>query len=112
MKPVHRSFAVLAVLAIGAAPACLITPDDGDGFTKDEARDLGGVDGDGNDICAAEGWYDDGACDDFCPIFDAQDCPVSDDCPDPNDPAVHYKAGPGDISCAQEIAFCTEGQIT
>ncbi len=82
-----------------------------DGYTKDEARDLGGIDPDGNDICAAQGWYDDDTCDDFCPVFDGNDCPVPGECPDPTDPTVHYVAYAGDITCSQEIDWCGEGQI-
>jgi hypothetical protein len=56
------------------------------GYTKDEARDLGGKTPDGEDICALEGWYNDAECDDFCPFPDP-DCDTG-ECPDPSDPNV------------------------
>lgn len=78
------------------------------GFTKDEARAKGGVDAEGNDICAAEGWYNDGTCDDFCVQVDSLDCPVSDECPNPADPAVHYIGDPA--ACIAALWACSEGQ--
>ena len=43
------------------------------GFSEEEARALNGINADGDDICALEGWYEDGVCDDFCPRTDG-DC--------------------------------------
>ncbi len=103
-----QPFALLPLLSF-AAIACQTSGESG--FTKDQARALGGVDGDGNDICALEGWYGDDTCDDFCPIFDGNDCPVSPECPDPTAADVHYRAFAGDITCSQEIAFCSENQV-
>lgn len=78
------------------------------GFTKDQARDLGGVDQYGNDICAAEGWYGDDECDDFCVEADP-DC-VPSTCPDPNDPSVHYASTDPD-ECQVILFICDEGQV-
>jgi hypothetical protein len=109
MRPRTSHLAALSSTAL-LAVACQIGPIQ-DGYTKDQAADVGGLDPDGNDICALEGWYDDGVCDGFCPVFDANDCPVPGQCPDPADPNVHYRAFPGDIACSQEIDFCDEGQV-
>jgi hypothetical protein len=80
------------------------------GYTKDEARDLGGVTPDGQDICALEGWYNDAECDDFCPEPDP-DCGTG-ECPDPNDPNVSYYGEPGSSECAQDIDFCGPDKVT
>jgi hypothetical protein len=107
---VHRT-PVLALFLFAPIVACQVERGGDTGYTKDEARALNGVTSDGDDICALEGWYDDDVCDDFCPQFDQLDCPVSNECPDPNDPAVHYRGGPDDdIVCAQEIG-CPDGQV-
>ncbi|MFO0758768.1 MAG: Kazal-type serine protease inhibitor domain-containing protein [Byssovorax sp.] len=66
----------------------------GSRITKAEARLHGGVDEQGNDICASEGWYNDGTCDDFCPAGDTADCTVTNECPSHDDPAVHYVGDP------------------
>ena len=102
--------AILALVPTLALTACTNSIG-GLGYTKDEARSLGGVDDQGNDICAAEGWYEDGVCDDFCPTGDTIDCQAPDQCPDPNSPAVHYMA---DAACSapsqcdtDQIAFNT-----
>lgn len=105
----RSTFAALTTLSFLslAVAGCQVDVNDGDTepqLTKDEARQLGGIDEDGNDLCAAEGWYDDAECDDFCVEADP-DCPVS-NCPDPNDPAVVYHGGPGDAVCAQLNDFC------
>ncbi|MBL8743516.1 MAG: hypothetical protein JNK04_20540, partial [Myxococcales bacterium] len=94
---------VFAALPFAACSAT-VTP----GFTKDEARQLGGVDEHGNDICAAEGWYGDGECDDFCVEADP-DCPAS-NCPDPNDPSVHY-ASTDPEECEVIDFACAEGTV-
>ena len=81
----------------------------GPGVTKDEARALGGVDANGNDICATEGWYGDGVCDDFCVQPDTKDCPVTNPCPDATDPTVHYV---GDAAVCETADWaCAPGQI-
>ncbi len=99
----------LPVLLLGAASllaACSSNPSSG-GFTKEEAQELGGVDADGNDICALEGWYADDECDTFC-VEPDPDCPVS-NCPDPTSPTVHYV---GDPDQCQVIDFqCAENQV-
>lgn len=79
------------------------------GYTKDAARAQGGVDADGNDICASEGWYGDGVCDDFCPTGDKGDCPVSPSCPNPEDPAVHYVSEHD--ACIAALLACGENQV-
>ncbi len=101
-----RSIATLALLAALPVAACQVQG--GSGYTKDQARDVGGIDPNGDDICALEGWYGDGECDDFCPAFDDTDCTLPPECPDASDPTVHYHGGPGSLSCAQEIAFCAQ----
>ncbi len=79
------------------------------GFTKDEARAKGGVDDQGHDICAAEGWYSDGTCDDFCPTGDPLDCPVTNQCPDQSDPKVHYVSASSE-ACAAALFACAPDQ--
>ncbi|MDI1451059.1 Kazal-type serine protease inhibitor domain-containing protein [Polyangium sp. 6x1] len=76
-----NTFALLT-LAFLALPACGSSVEGGGegggeqtSFTKDEARAMQGVTKDGADVCALEGWYDDGVCDDFCVTGDA-DCGV------------------------------------
>lgn len=81
----------------------------GTGHTKDEARAMGGVDAQGNDICAAEGWYGDGVCDDFCPMGDQNDCSVTNQCPSHTDPAVHYVGDPQ--TCLAALFACPSNQI-
>ncbi len=107
-RHLRSSTFVVAALPLLFA-ACKLEGGNG-GYTKDEARALGGVDDDGNDICALEGWYGDSVCDTFC-VEQDPDCPVS-NCPDPNDPRVTYRGGPGEIVCAQEIDFCGPDQAT
>lgn len=90
-----NTFALLT-LAFLVLPACGSTVgsggDEPTGFTKDEARAMNGVTKDGADVCALEGWYDDGTCDDFCPSDDG-DCVV-----------------PGDTLCNAETGMpCEEG---
>ncbi|MDC3957414.1 hypothetical protein [Polyangium jinanense] len=101
----------LLALALLVLPACGSTVDSGGGeqtgFTKDEARAMNGVTKEGADVCALEGWYDDGTCDDFCPASDG-DCSVS--CPSPDDSAVHYVST--DFStCLASFIMCPEGQV-
>jgi len=96
----------LAIVALAPLAAC--SANVSGGITKDEARALNGVDEDGNDICAAEGWYGDNECDDFCVEADP-DCPVS-NCPDPNDPSVHYASTNPD-ECAVIDFICGDGQV-
>jgi hypothetical protein len=102
--------AILVVVPALSLVACgsTIGGGGGDGFTKDEARAKGGVDAQGNDICAAEGWYGDGVCDDFCPAGDQDDC-ATDQCPSHDDPAVHYV---GDhAACIAALYACGPDQI-
>ncbi|MFO0554789.1 MAG: Kazal-type serine protease inhibitor family protein [Polyangiaceae bacterium] len=105
----RSTLSILATLPLLAVVGCQVNVSDGndDGFTKDEARELQGIDQDGNDICASEGWYDDATCDDFCVLADP-DCPVS-NCPDPADPNVTYVGEPGALICSQDIDFCANG---
>ncbi len=42
-------------------------------YTREQASALSGVTPEGDDICAMEGWYGDGVCDDFCLEHD-EDC--------------------------------------
>jgi hypothetical protein len=109
-RTTHKSFLILAVLAPLSVAACQVEINNGtDDYTKEEARELQGITPNGDDICALEGWYDDEACDDFC-VEPDPDCPVS-SCPDPNDPRVSYRGGPGDLSCSQEIDFCGPDKV-
>ncbi|APR85236.1 Kazal-type serine protease inhibitor domain protein [Minicystis rosea] len=79
------------------------------GYTKDAARERGGLDEEGNDICASEGWYGDSVCDEFCPAHDTSDCPVSPGCPNPADARVHYVGDPS--TCRAADWQCTDDQI-
>jgi hypothetical protein len=107
----RSSYVFLAFpLVLAACGGTVSTDDGGTSISKSEARELGGVDADGNDICAAEGWYDDGVCDDFCVESDL-DCSVS-NCPSPEDPHVHYVSPPGDYSfCLVADFACPSGQV-
>lgn len=98
-------------LVLAACQAKVDTDGGSTGFSKDEARELNGVDSDGNDICAAEGWYGDGECDDFCVVADG-DCSVSNECPAADDPTVHYLGEPGDYGiCEVSMWVCPDGQV-
>ena len=99
----HLGLVIFAALPLAACSAN-VSPS----FSKDQARELGGVDGNGNDICAAEGWYGDQECDDFCVEADP-DCPVS-NCPDPNDPSVWYASTDPD-QCEVIDFACGEGTV-
>lgn len=101
-----RNFSLALALALPLA-ACNASVASNNDITKEEARELGGIDQEGNDICEAEGWYDDGECDDFCVAADP-DCPVS-NCPDPNDPSVHYVGTPD--QCEVIDYACDEYQV-
>jgi hypothetical protein len=102
--------AVLALPALALA-ACSTSMGGGVGMTKDEARAKGGVDAQGHDVCAAEGWYDDGVCDDFCPQKDG-DCEVSNQCPSPGDPHARFVAQPGNYdACKAALFACHPNQI-
>ncbi len=101
--------AILLVVPSFAIVACGSTVGGGGvGYTKDAARSLGGIDANGNDICAAEGWYDDGVCDDFCPTGDEVDCSAPNQCPSADDPAVHYVGDPA--TCITAIWACDANQ--
>jgi hypothetical protein len=102
--------AILVALPSLALVACGSNVSTGGlGFTKDEARAKGGVDAQGNDICAAEGWYSDGTCDDFCPAVDHLDCPVTNQCPAQDDPKVHYVSTSGE-ACQAALFACAADQ--
>lgn len=104
--------AILVALPTFALAACGSQVSGGSNFTKAEASALGGVDEQGNDICAAEGWYDDGTCDTFCPQADDADCQVSNQCPAADDASVHYVSEPGDYTtCTVSVWSCTATQI-
>jgi hypothetical protein len=94
--------ALLALVPTLALTACGTTIG-GLGYTKQEAAALGGVDAQGNDICAASGWYGDGTCDAFCQKADS-DCPVSNQCPDATSPAVHYVSHDPNACAAADFA--------
>ena len=89
----NQSLFLVLPLVLAACQGTVQSDDGATGISKDEARELRGVDADGNDICASEGWYGDGTCDDFCVEVDDLDCSVS-SCPSPDDPAVHYLGRP------------------
>jgi hypothetical protein len=97
-----------AILLVTPALALAACSSSNTGISKDEARALHGVDADGNDICASEGWYHDGTCDDFCVKPDAVDCNGT-QCPSPDDPAVHYIGDPA--TCAVADYQCSPSQI-
>jgi hypothetical protein len=111
MKPsiLFLSHAVLALSAVGSLAACGATVDGGStGWTKQEAAEAGGRDEDGNDLCALEGWYDDGTCDAFCVEPDG-DCPVS-SCPDPSAPGVEI-VGEDASACLAMMIYCEPGTV-
>lgn len=102
--------AVLAALPLALA-ACSTAVGGNVGMTKDEAKAKGGLDAQGNDVCAAEGWYDDGVCDDFCPQADG-DCEVSNQCPNPDDPHAHFVGTPDNYSACEAALFaCPPNQV-
>lgn len=112
MKRLAFLYAVLPLTLL----ACNSTVSGGDGgddgMTKDEARAIGGVDPEGRDVCASEGWYGDGECDDFCVETDRLDCGIPDQCPDPGDVTVHYVSEPGDYTMCLGVAFmCADGHV-
>jgi hypothetical protein len=108
-KKLSCAHLALSLFASAGLFACSATIDTGDdGWTKEAAREAGGRDGDGNDLCALEGWYDDGACDDFCVQPDG-DCPVS-NCPDPEAPGVEYY-GDSVSACAAMLFYCEPGTV-
>lgn len=98
---------------------------DSNGYTKEEAAALSGIQEDGRDICALEGWYGDGTCDGFCPKPD-EDCetdsyePCGDKvcgerctvCP-PDDPdcveTAVIKVCQGDGTCSASNPVCQGG---
>ncbi len=89
----------------------MVSDDESAGMTKAQARELGGVDRQGKDLCASHGWYDDGSCDDFCVVRDG-DCPVSNECPSSEAPGVHYIGEPGSYqTCLTALWSCDEGQV-
>jgi hypothetical protein len=103
--------AILAAVPTLVLAACS-NSDGGLGYTKDQARALGGHDEQGNDICAASGWYGDGVCDDWCPTGDTQDCQSPNQCPDPNDTSVHYVADADHYAtCTVALSSCGPEQI-
>lgn len=111
MKRLACLYALLPLTLLGCGAT--VSGDGGDErITKDEARAIGGIDADGDDVCASEGWYGDGECDDFCVESDRLDCDMPDQCPDPNDPTVHYVSEPGDSStCVAALWVCADGQV-
>ncbi len=107
----NQSLFLVLPLVLAACQGTVQSDDGATGISKDEARELRGVDADGNDICASEGWYGDGTCDDFCVEVDDLDCSVS-SCPSPDDPAVHYLGEPGDYTiCTTALWVCPDGQV-
>lgn len=64
-----------------------------DAPSKDEVRSAGAKNDDGTDLCEEYGWYGDGICDSFCPLYDS-------DCDDEEDPCA------GDV-----IPQCEPGEI-
>src|SRR4051812_8973330 len=101
--------AIFAVVPVLTLVACGGHVSGGGGYTKAEASALDGVDDQGNDICAAEGWYGDDVCDSFCPTGDGADCGVSNQCPSGDDPAVHYIATADDyVTCMVSLWTCAD----
>lgn len=95
------------LLCLALASACLNTAPE---FTKEQARALSGVTGDGDDICALEGWYDDGVCDDFCPEADSDcvTCFASPVCDADELPHASLSACESSSSTCREVSLCDE----
>lgn len=98
----NRTIFILIVSSAALIAGCFSStpPEDPD---KTSARAANGRGPDGSDLCRANGWYEDGVCDDFCPEIDPE-CVVSCPNPDPSrrvrylfdDPAACAAA---DIAC-------------
>ncbi|MEM9067933.1 MAG: hypothetical protein AAGE52_05480 [Myxococcota bacterium] len=73
-------------------------------YSRNDARRLGGVSPDGDDLCELNDWYGDGICDSFCPMPDS-DCVT---CPDPLDDRVFY-VSTDPAECAVIDFACPEG---
>jgi len=72
-------------------------------YSKEQARALNGKSDDGEDICQAQGWYDDGTCDPFCVLADT-DCANT---PDPCETLAFYGDGVCDSYCGLPDPDCT-----
>ena len=59
----------LLLCLLGLSAACAADSE----YTREQANALSGATPEGDDICAMEGWYGDGVCDDFCLERD-EDC--------------------------------------
>lgn len=106
-----RSHLFTAALALSGLPlfvACNASVSSGN-FTKEEAAALHGIDENGGDICAAEGWYGDDVCDSFCVEADP-DCPVS-NCPDLTAEGVQVFGLPGEGVCETIDFACADGFV-
>jgi hypothetical protein len=102
--------ALFLALPTFALAACGSSVSGGGAYTKAEASALHGVDPQGNDLCASEGWYGDGVCDSFCPQADTTDCQTPGQCPATDDPAVHYvSTDPG--ACATADFACASTSV-
>lgn len=102
----------LAPLFLAATLAACGAPNSDEGISKSEARAtaLGEW---STDYCAAEGWYDDGVCDDFCPEEDAA-CDVDpDDCDCGPQPAIAMVCDDGSVAASvcerNEAGVCEAG---
>lgn len=95
---------LLPALSMLLAAGCV---GDGNGLSKDDARQLGGKTDSGDDVCAQLGWYGDGVCDAFCALPDP-DCAA---CPDPDTPGVDY-ISEDPLQCAAITFECPDGQAS
>lgn len=95
----------LLLVATSLVFACTSSTDES--YTKEEARSLAGLTADGDDICALEGWYEDGVCDDFCTELDPP-CATCAAVPTCDVGEVEHSDAsecPADASC-REVAEC------
>ncbi len=72
-------------MALGVGGCSTETLPEGAAVTKDDGRVMNGKSDRDGDICEDLGWYGDGECDEFCPVYDEADCEaecvVDADCP-------------------------------
>ncbi|RLB56015.1 MAG: hypothetical protein DRJ42_04525 [Deltaproteobacteria bacterium] len=110
---IHFTLTVAIALFAGACTSSMERSE----FTKDEARSLGGSTDLGADICASEGWYDDGECDEFCAEPDG-DCDATcfayPSCEVWETEHERWEDCPADASCREETlcgatVWCSDG---
>jgi eight-cysteine-cluster-containing protein len=79
--------------------------DDTESYTRERAAELSGLANNGDDICALEGWYDDGTCDPFCLQADG-DCEQDD-----YEPCAGQACGATCTLCPPRDPNCVETEV-